>query len=136
MYAFLLLPRKQAAEYRRTIGVEVDEAKLHDILWNTMDPASRLQASQLDVHAKTYKTLADHIASRYKLTYGHVDLDTAAGGSNDPMGVFSIDDALEPTSSMPAPQGHLPSVSKHQRRRVVLVGRMDQIDGSSMRRCR
>ena len=35
LYGFRLLLKKRAAEYKKSIGEEVAEEKLHDIFWNT-----------------------------------------------------------------------------------------------------
>ena len=74
MYGFRLLLKKRAAEYKKMIGEEVDSGKLHEILWNVMDPDTKLTASRQGVHTKSYKALTEHIDERYKMTFGHVDM--------------------------------------------------------------
>ena len=40
LYGFRHLLWRRAAEYKKTIGEEVDHGKLKEIIWNAMDPGS------------------------------------------------------------------------------------------------
>ena len=64
LYGFRLLLKRKEAEYKREIGNKPDDTQMKQILWNTMDPASRVAASQAKAEGKDYKTLADHIDGR------------------------------------------------------------------------
>lgn len=57
LYGFRLLLKKRAAEFKKTVGEEVEESKMHEIIWNVMDPASKMIASQLKVHATSFQAL-------------------------------------------------------------------------------
>ena len=61
MYGFRLLLKKRAAEYTNIIGEEVDSNNLHEILWNVMDPDTKLTASRQGVHTNLYKALTEDI---------------------------------------------------------------------------
>ena len=101
--------KKRAAEYKRRIGSQVEPGKLHEILWNAMDPASNMVASQLGVHTKDYDTLTEHIDTRYKITYGHVEFENP---KDDPMGIFAVMQAVKegaPGPTAPAADMEVPS---------------------------
>ena len=43
------LVKKQAAEYKKVIGEEVEPEKLKELLWNAMDPGSKMIATQANI---------------------------------------------------------------------------------------
>ena len=83
LYGFRLLLKRKEAEYEREIGNKPDDTQMKQILWNTMDPASRVAASQAKADGKDYKTLADHIDGRYKITYGTLEYKTSSKDAMD-----------------------------------------------------
>ena len=50
LFGFRLLLKKRAAEFKKVIGEEVDPDKLKELLWNAMDPGSKMIATQAMVH--------------------------------------------------------------------------------------
>ena len=57
LFGFRGLLKKRAAEYKKVIGEEVDPDKLKELLWNAMDPGSKMIATQTMVHRGTYKLI-------------------------------------------------------------------------------
>ena len=108
MYGFRFLLKKRAAEYKKIIGEEVDSMKLHEILWNVMDPDTKLTASRQGVHTKSYKALTEHIDERYKMTFGLVGLHDK---KDDPMGFVSL---LGTDDSDKSPAATTSSNTSHQ----------------------
>ena len=45
------------AEYKKVTGEEVDPEKLTGLIWNAMDPSSKMIATQQNVHREAYKKL-------------------------------------------------------------------------------
>ena len=88
LYAFRLLLKQRAAHFKKTIGKEVADDKLKEVLWNTMDGASKQLAQQAGVDDGEYKALCAHIDMRFKLTYG--TFDQKAGSKDDPMGLHAL----------------------------------------------
>ena len=54
LYGFRLLLKKRAAEYKKVIGLEVDPEKLKELIWNAMDPNSKMTATQMGIHRQEY----------------------------------------------------------------------------------
>ena len=100
LYGFRLLLKKRAAEFKKTIGEEVDPEKLKELIWNAMDPGSKMIATQANIHRGNYKTIGEHVDERFRVTYGHVEFQSS---KDDPMGIFSTSErdprpaASEPT---------------------------------------
>ena len=86
LYGFRLLVKKRAAEYKRTIGQEVDPEKLSELIWNAMDPKSKMTATQMGIHRQDYFRMTEHIDERYSVTYGQ----EFQSPKDDPMGVFAM----------------------------------------------
>ena len=42
--------KKRAAEFKKTIGEDVDPEKSTELIWNAMDPNSKIMATQMGVH--------------------------------------------------------------------------------------
>ena len=83
LYGFRLLLKRKEAEYEREIGIKPDDTQMKQILWNTMDAASRVTASQAKAEGGNYKLLADHIDGRYKITYGTLEYKTTTSNAMD-----------------------------------------------------
>ena len=83
LYGFRLLVKKRAAEFKKTIGEDVDPEKLRELIWNTMDPNSKMMATQMGVHKQDYAEMTKFIDGRYRVTYGHVQFHSP---EDDPMG--------------------------------------------------
>ena len=62
-------------------------AKLKELIWNAMDPGSKMTATQMGIHRQEYAKIVEHIDERFKVTYGHVEFQLF---KNDPMGVFLV----------------------------------------------
>ena len=58
------------------------------ILWNAMDPGSKVIALQQKLDEQTYKELCDHIDLRHKIQYG--TLDYKASSRDDPTGLALV----------------------------------------------
>ena len=50
LYQFRLLVANRAAAFKKTIGEDVDPEKLRELIWNAMDPGSKMMATQMGVH--------------------------------------------------------------------------------------
>ena len=85
LYGFRLLLKKRAAEYKKMIGVQVDSEKLKELIWNAMDPNSKMTATQMGIHRQECARIVEHIDERFKVTYGHVEFQSP---KDDPMGIF------------------------------------------------
>ena len=46
LYGVRLLLKKRSAEFKKVIGEEVDTGRLQEIIWNVMDPVSKMTATQ------------------------------------------------------------------------------------------
>ena len=55
LYGFRLLLKQRAAQFKKTIGKEVGEEKLTEVLWNTMDGTSKQIATQAGADLKPYR---------------------------------------------------------------------------------
>ena len=86
MYGFRLFLKRRAAEYKKTIGEGFDHGKPKEIIWNAMDPGSKMTASQQGKHAQPYEMLVAHIDERYRVTYGNTEFHAP---KDDPMGIFA-----------------------------------------------
>ena len=47
LYGFRLMVKDRAAAYKKTIGEDVDPEKLRELIWNAMDPSSKMMATQM-----------------------------------------------------------------------------------------
>ena len=100
LYCFRLLLKKRAAEFKKVIGLEVDPEKLKELIWNAMDPGSRMIATLQGVHREPYAKIVDHIDERFRVTYGHVEFQNP---KDDPMGIFLVGER-DPRPAEPEPE--------------------------------
>ena len=108
LYGFSLLLKRKNAEYKKIVGVEPDDGQSKLIIWNVLDPTSRLQAATDRVSMMSYKGIVAWIDLRYKVTYGNLDYKPT--GKDDPMGLSMVDEPLQASqaSSAPGPVGQAP----------------------------
>ena len=71
LYGFRLLVKDRAAAFNKTIGEDVDPEKLRELIWNAMDPGSKMMATQMGVHREDYAAMTKFIDERYRVTFGH-----------------------------------------------------------------
>ena len=78
----------RAAAFKKTIGEDADPEKLRELIWNAMDPSSKMMATQMGVHRGNYAAMTTFIDERYRVTFGHVEFQSST--KDDPMGIFAI----------------------------------------------
>ena len=100
LYGFRLLLKKKNAEFKKIVGKEPEDSQSKMILWNVLDPASRLQAKTDKVDAMTYQGMYEWIDLRYKITFGNLDYKPT---KDDPMGLAVIDKAHPMETPNPPP---------------------------------
>ena len=99
LYGFRLMVARQAAAYKKTIGEAVDPEKLRELIWNAMDPSSKMTATQMGVHRGDYDAMTKFIDERYRVTFGHVEYHSP---KDDPMGIFAMG-VRDPEPAEPTP---------------------------------
>ena len=82
--------KKENAEFKKIVGKEPEDSQSKMILWNVLDPASRLQAKTDKVDAMTYQEMYEWIGPRYNITFGNLDYKPT---KDDSMGLALIDEA-------------------------------------------
>ena len=92
LYGFRLLLKRKIVEYRKVIGDSPSGGQSLQILWNAMDPSSKVIAlkQKMDVEPNGYKELSEHIDLRHNIQYGTFDYKASA--RDDPMGLALMDE--------------------------------------------
>ena len=100
LYAFRVLLRTKALEYKKTIGHEASKEQLRNILYTVMDTNSKqmagdkgLDVQQFDAHGNPknmYKELCEEIDRRYKIEFG--TLEVRGPVKDDPMGLSKLEE--------------------------------------------
>ena len=59
---------------------------MKELIWNAMDPSSKMIATQQNVLRESFKKIVEHIDERFRVTYGHIEFQSP---KDDAMGIFS-----------------------------------------------
>ena len=103
LYAFRLLLKRKNAECKKIVGKEPDDDQSKTILWNVLDPSSRMQAKTDHVNEMTCKKMHEWIDYRYKVTCGNLDYKPMS--KDDPMGLALMGEGRHGEDDGASPSG-------------------------------
>ena len=113
LYGFRLLLKKKNAEFKKVIGKEPEHAQSKIILWNVLDPASRLQAKTDSLAEKDYAKMCEWIDLRHRIMFGNLDYKPT--GKDDPMGLALVGESI--------PDGPPPGLAEDESANLDAMGK-------------